>query len=324
MEVEREALGRPSWSSLPWPRRLENHVERLARHSLQQAACSSQSNVRRIKAGVSIEELAEDIARRTLLQSITVRPVLDDAGDETGMFEIPAGGRRYRALELLVKQKRLARTAPIPCVVRTEGTPRRTVSPRTSSARRCIRSTSSAPFWRCAKRARARKRSPLLSSSASTWSSSGCGSPSVSPKLLDIYAEDGMTLDQLMAFTVSPDHERQEQVSGGDPALLQEGALSNPPASDRGRRARLATSGRNMSGEDYVAAGGGVMRDLFQSDDGGWLQDVGSARPSRRRKARTRSASRCAPRAGNGSRSRPISLTATPTAFAMSAANASL
>src|SRR5579872_2351522 len=81
----------------------------------------SQSNVRRIKAGVSIEELAEDIARRTLLQSLTVRPVLDEAGAETGMFEIPAGGRRYRALELLVKQKRLARTAPIPCVVRTEG-----------------------------------------------------------------------------------------------------------------------------------------------------------------------------------------------------------
>ena len=81
----------------------------------------SQANVRRIKAGVSIEELAEDIARRTLLQSITVRPVLDAEGAETGMFEIPAGGRRFRALELLVKQKRLARTAPIPCVVRTEG-----------------------------------------------------------------------------------------------------------------------------------------------------------------------------------------------------------
>jgi ParB/RepB/Spo0J family partition protein len=81
----------------------------------------SQSNVRRIKAGVSIEELAQDIARRTLLQSLTVRPVLDGDGVETGMFEVPAGGRRYRALELLVKQKRLARTVPIPCVVRTEG-----------------------------------------------------------------------------------------------------------------------------------------------------------------------------------------------------------
>lgn len=56
----------------------------------------SQSNVRRIKAGVSIEELAEDIARRGLLQSLNVRPVLDAQGRETGMFEIPAGGRRYR------------------------------------------------------------------------------------------------------------------------------------------------------------------------------------------------------------------------------------
>src|SRR5690242_6672391 len=81
----------------------------------------SQANVRRTKAGVSIEELAADIARRTLLQSLTVRAVLAADGAETGEFEVPAGGRRYRALELLVKQKRLARTAPIPCVVRTEG-----------------------------------------------------------------------------------------------------------------------------------------------------------------------------------------------------------
>ncbi|TGV79149.1 DNA-binding protein, partial [Mesorhizobium sp. M2D.F.Ca.ET.145.01.1.1] len=35
---------------------------------------------------------------------------------------------------------------------------------------------------------------------------------SVSPSLLETYAEDGLTLDQLMAFTVSGDHERQQQV----------------------------------------------------------------------------------------------------------------
>ena len=52
----------------------------------------SACNVRRIKAGVSIERLADDIARRTLLQSVTVRPVLDAAGIESGMYEIPAGG----------------------------------------------------------------------------------------------------------------------------------------------------------------------------------------------------------------------------------------
>lgn len=54
----------------------------------------SQSNVRRIKAGVSVEELAEDIARRGLLQRLSVRAVLDDDGTETGTYEIPADGSR--------------------------------------------------------------------------------------------------------------------------------------------------------------------------------------------------------------------------------------
>ena len=42
----------------------------------------SQSNVRRIKAGVSIEELAEDIARRGLLQSL-----------RSGLFSMPTEPR---------------------------------------------------------------------------------------------------------------------------------------------------------------------------------------------------------------------------------------
>jgi ParB family transcriptional regulator, chromosome partitioning protein len=74
----------------------------------------SQSDVRRIKSGISVE----DIARRGLLQSLNVRSVLDVDGAETGKFEIPVGGRRFQALTLLVKQKRLAKTAPIPCILR--------------------------------------------------------------------------------------------------------------------------------------------------------------------------------------------------------------
>jgi hypothetical protein len=139
----------------------------------------SQSNVRRTKAGVAIEELAEDIARRTLLQSLTVRPVLDESGAETGMYEVPAGGRRYRALELLVKQKRLARTAPIPCVVRTDGLPE-----EDSLAENVQRapllgcpSINFAPSWHCAKRANPKKRSRLPSSSRSRSCASACGSP---------------------------------------------------------------------------------------------------------------------------------------------------
>lgn len=234
----------------------------------------SQSNVRRIKAGVSIEELAEDIARRTLLQSITVRPVLDADGSETGMFEIPAGGRRYRALELLVKQKRLARTAPIPCVVRTDGTAEE------DSLAENIQRAPLHPLDQFRAFLTLREKGQSEEEIAAAFF---VGVPivkqrlrlaSVSPKLLDVYAEDGMTLDQLMGFTVSPDHERQEQVweavqrSYNKEAyqirrLLTEGAVR---ASDK--RAQFA-------GDDYAVAGGPVMRDLFQSDDGGWLQDVG-------------------------------------------------
>ncbi len=45
-----------------------------------------------MKAGVSIEELAEDIARRGLLQGLVVRPVTNPKGEETGAYEVPAGG----------------------------------------------------------------------------------------------------------------------------------------------------------------------------------------------------------------------------------------
>ena len=233
----------------------------------------SQSNVRRIKAGVSIEELAQDIARRTVLQSLTVRPVLDDDGAETGMFEVPAGGRRYRALELLVKQKRLSRTAPVPCVVRTEG-----LAEEDSLAENVQR----APLhpldqFRAFRDLREKGISEQEIAAVFFVSvqvvKQRLKLASVSPKLLDIYAEDGMTLDQLMAFTVNPDHERQEQVwdvlqrsHNKEPfyirRLLTEGAAR---ASDK--RAQF------VGIEAYEAASGDVMRDLFQQDDGGWLQN---------------------------------------------------
>ena len=117
-----------------------------------------------MKAGLSIEELAEDIARRGLLQSLNVRPVLDSQGKEAGTFEVPAGGRRYRALALLVELKRLAKTAPVPCVVREAATDilaeDDSLAENVQRASHCIRSTSSAPFRHCARRGGRRRTSP--------------------------------------------------------------------------------------------------------------------------------------------------------------------
>ena len=172
----------------------------------------SQSNVRRVKAGVSVEELAEDIARRGLLQGLSVRPVVDQAGVETGMFEIPAGGRRYRALELLVKQKRLAKTAPVPCVVREGG-----IAEEDSLAENVQRAPLHPLDQFRAFLALREKGQSEEEIAASFFVSVNVVKQrlklaSVAPALLDVYAEDGMTLDQLMAFTVSGDHARQEQV----------------------------------------------------------------------------------------------------------------
>jgi ParB family chromosome partitioning protein len=95
----------------------------------------------------------------------------------------------------------------------------------------------------------------------------------VSGKLLDVYAQDGMTLEQLMAFTVTGDHARQERVWeqlaqswNKEPHYIRrqltEGAVR---ASDK--RAQF------VGVAAYEAAGGMVTRDLFEDDDGGWLQD---------------------------------------------------
>ncbi|CFX18156.1 ParB domain protein nuclease [Candidatus Filomicrobium marinum] len=234
----------------------------------------SQSNVRRVKAGVSIEELAADIARRGLLQGLSVRAVVDETGAETDMFEIPAGGRRYRALELLVKQKRLAKTAPVPCVIREGG-----IAEEDSLAENVQR----APLhpldqFRAFLALREKGQSEEEIAAAFFVSVNVVKQrlklASVSPALLDAYAEDGMTLDQLMAFTVSGDHERQEQVFERLKAsydkqpyvirrMLTEGAVR---ASDK--RAEF------IGVDAYIEAGGTMLRDLFQGDDGGWLQDV--------------------------------------------------
>ncbi|SPJ22480.1 ParB/RepB/Spo0J family partition protein [Palleronia abyssalis] len=235
----------------------------------------SQANVRHIKAGVSIEELAEDIARRTLLASLTVRPLLDDNGAETGLYEIPAGGRRFRALELLVKQKRLNKTAPVPCIVRLDG-----IAEEDSLAENIQRAPLHPLDQFRAFQAMRERGTGEEEIAAAFFVSTGVVKQrlklaAVAPALLDLYADDAMTLEQLMAFTVNPDHERQEQVW----AAIAQGYSKEPytirrmlteatvRASDK--RARF------VGLEAYEEAGGAILRDLFQSDDGGWLQDTG-------------------------------------------------
>ncbi len=238
----------------------------------------SQSNVRRVKAGISIEDLAASIARRGLIQSLSVFPVVDAEGVETGMFEVPAGGRRFRALELLVKQKRLAKVAPVPCVIRDRDG---AVLPEEVSLAENIERAPLHPLDQF------RAFHDMLTKGMTEEEIAAAffvpvnvvkqrlRLATVSPVLHDVYADDGMTLEQLMAFTVSEDHERQVHVWD---AIKD--AWSKEPYQIRRMLTETTVRASDKRAvflgiEAYEAAGGIVMRDLFQADDGGWLQDVG-------------------------------------------------
>jgi ParB family chromosome partitioning protein len=233
----------------------------------------SQSNVRRVKAGLSIEELAEDIARRGLLQGLSVRPVLDAQDAPTGMYEVPAGGRRFRALQRLVEQKRMIKTQPVPCIVRTGG-----IAEEDSLAENVHR-VALHPLDQFRAFANLREQGLSEDEIAARFFVTPAvvrqrlKLASVSPKLLELYAGDALDLEQLMAFTVTNDHARQEQVCDavsrgyGVNAWQIRRQLTEGAVASTDKRARF------VGLEAYEAAGGTVTRDLFDQDQTGWLQD---------------------------------------------------
>ncbi|MGQ3026576.1 MAG: chromosome partitioning protein ParB, partial [Sphingopyxis sp.] len=88
-----------------------------------------------------------------------------------------------------------------------------------------------------------------------------------------LYAEEAMTLDQLMAFTLADDHARQEEVwdqlehsfNKSATWIRQKLTENSVRAGDK----RVCFIGLDT----YLEAGGSIARDLFESDGGGWLTD---------------------------------------------------
>ncbi len=234
----------------------------------------SDANVRQVKGGVSIDSLADSIARCGLLQSLSVRPILDASGTETGKYGVQAGGRRYRALMLLVKQKKLAKNAPIPCIVKTDG-----IAEVDSLAENTEREALH-PLDQFRAFAALRDKGQGIEDIAAAFGVTPAvvrqrlKLTAVSPELLKLYAEDELSLDELMAFTVADDHERQlkvwQAVDKGwnrKPATIRRLLTETTvPAGDR--RAVF------VGADAYKAAGGIIIRDLFESDRGGWFQDA--------------------------------------------------
>jgi len=236
---------------------------------------ASAANVRKLNLDAAISDLAEDIARRGLLQSLSVRPVLTEDGAMTGMYAVAAGGRRLAALQKLVAEGRLSVDTPIPCLIKEEG-----IELEDSLAENVMRAGLHPLDQFRAFKALVDEENISIEEIATRF----FVSPHVvrqrlklaaaSPKLLEVYAEDKLSLEQLMAFCVTGDHTRQDQVYekiqngyNTEPfyirRLLTEGAV-------KGNDRRVLYVGAGA----YEAAGGVILRDLFSDDGGGWFQDI--------------------------------------------------
>jgi ParB family chromosome partitioning protein len=227
----------------------------------------SPANTRKTGARLSIDELAASIAAHGLLQNLQVRE------GKGGKFEVVAGGRRLAALQLLAKGKTIPKSAEIPCRVLEDED-----AAEISLAENVMRlPMHPADQYDAFKAMADAGRGP-----EEIAARFGCGPTvvkqrlrlaSVSPRLLAAYRAEELTLDQLMAFTVSDDHAAQEA------AWLELPEWNRNPGAIR----RILTAAHADANEPravfvglaaYVQAGGMVLRDLFDAEHQGYLTDI--------------------------------------------------
>ena len=238
---------------------------------------ASAASVRRVGVGLSLADLADDIGRRGLLQSLSVRPLLDEAGTETGRYAVVAGGRRLAALRMLVRAKRLNKTAPVPCTVGRAEVAAEEDSLAENTMREALHPLDQFRAFRALREERGLGEEEIAARFFVTPAvvRQRLRLAAVSPKLQGLYAEGGLTLEQLMAFAATSDHARQEAAWD---------ALSRSPTREPWAIRRLLAEGAVRASDkralfiglaSYEAAGGVVERDLFDEDGGGSLRDPG-------------------------------------------------
>ena len=212
------------------------------------------------------------------------------------MYRVPAGGRRFRALELLVKQKKLAKNEPVPCIVSNAATSEEEDSLAENLQRQALHPLDQFRAFQTLRDQGLDEEEIAARFFVSPATvKQRLRLASVSPKLLGLYAEDEIKLEQVMAFSISNDHARQEQVwetvsrsHVREPYYIKR-LLTETAVRADDRRAIY------VGAEAYEEAGGIILRDLFEQDRGGWYQDPAAARAACLRKAQDR---RRSPEAG--------------------------
>lgn len=228
----------------------------------------SRRNVRK-SARLSIPELAASISRVGLLQNLIV--ILAPDGER---YEVVAGDRRLTALKLLVKKRRLSADTEVPCLLVNDASAR-TVSLAENVLREAMHPADQFEAFA----ALVAEGRPVEDIAADFGVSPlvvqrRLRLGNVSPRLLADYRADEVTLEQLMALTVTDDHAGQEAAFYGAPEWQRSAPSLRARLTEREIDAGQPLA-RFVGMEAYAAAGGGIRRDLFADDDGGiYLSDA--------------------------------------------------
>ncbi|MFI0849014.1 ParB/RepB/Spo0J family partition protein [Mesorhizobium sp. IMUNJ 23232] len=220
-----------------------------------------------------IEAYAASIAAKGMFQNLVVEPELDADSQPTGFHFVTIGEGRRLAQLLRVKRKEIKKSEPIRCVIDTANDPFE-ISLDENVTRAAMHPADQFEAFRELAENRGLGAEEIAARFGVTAHvvKQRLRLGAVSPKLMQVYRDSGLTLDQLMAFAITEDHARQEQVYEGlgynkEPWLIRrEVTKANVPATDR--RAIF------VGAEAYTEAGGTIIRDLFTEDRGGFYEDA--------------------------------------------------
>src|SRR6185295_16923540 len=221
----------------------------------------------------AIEAYAASIAAKGILQNLVVEPELDGDGMATGFYSVTIGEGRRLAQLLRVKRKEIKKTEPIRCIIDTANDPHE-ISLDENVTRENMHPADQFEAFRRLAEERGFGAEEIAARFGVTPHvvRQRLRLGAVSPKLIELYRDGELILEQLMAFAITDDQARQEGVyerlSYGRDASTIRRLLTETHVAATDRRARF------VGLEAYIEAGGTILRDLFTEDHGGYLEDV--------------------------------------------------
>ncbi|MHC5307764.1 ParB/RepB/Spo0J family partition protein [Bartonella sp. LJL80] len=239
----------------------------------------SNRNVRQTATDENLDELGNDIIRQGLLYPLIIEAELDETGAETGRYGVIAGGRRYRALQKKAIEKIIAKDYPVKCEMREAGS---TILAEDTSLAENVQRLGLHPidqfyaFMALMEKGMSETEIAAAYYVTELVVKQRIRLAKVAPEILDEYRNKKLTLDQVIAFSVCDDHERQLQVLDfiKEASFDYQRAPHNIRSMLMEKTVKMSDPRANFVGLDaYLAASGPVTRDLFGDEDDTYLEN---------------------------------------------------